>query len=416
MNEISETIVTTPTETASKQKPYMTFDCGPLSCKTDIPGLEFDFNYGIRVNVPEGNWRVKFIDRDQCLTLYDAKASATQVTSTKKYYVNFRLEIYKDEKLVLEHDLNLARKNVLIKFPTGILGDVISWFPYAQAFKHAHDCELYCAMDPKMKELFQPAYPELHFIGPEERPDNTYATYYMGIFFPCSDRVHQPLDFRITGLQKTIPYLLGLKAEEIRPVILPTSQERSIPEPYVCIAAQSTTQAKYWNNPGGWLKTIKYLKSLGYRVLCIDQKDCHGSGSRWNTIPYGAEDFTGNQPLTERVNLLYHAEFFIGLSSGLSWLAWAVGKPVVLISGFTLPFNEFYTPYRLINYHVCNGCWNDATIEFVHSDFAWCPRHKDTDQQYECSRFITPESVNHAIDRLLKNHGLQPPRKRMENA
>ena len=46
--------------------------------------------------------------------------------------------------------------------------------------------------------------------------------------------------------------------------------------------------------------------------------------------------------------------------SGLSWLAWAVGTPVVMISGFTHPTNEFATPYRVINYHACNSCWNDV--------------------------------------------------------
>jgi autotransporter strand-loop-strand O-heptosyltransferase len=43
------------------------------------------------------------------------------------------------------------------------------------------------------------------------------------------------------------------------------------------------------------------------------------------------------------VDLLRHASFFIGLGSGLSWLAWASGIPVVLISGFSLPNSEFYT-------------------------------------------------------------------------
>ncbi|MEJ0003708.1 MAG: hypothetical protein WDN30_09295 [Pararobbsia sp.] len=36
----------------------------------------------------------------------------------------------------------------------------------------------------------------------------------------------------------------------------------------------------------------------------------------------------------ERARWLKHAAFFVGLSSGLSWLAWAAGTPVVLISGF----------------------------------------------------------------------------------
>ena len=393
------------------KKPYFVIDPGPLTCKTDIAGLEFDFNYGLRVKVPEGDWRVKFTDRDAGVTLYDARASNVFVSSTKKYYINFGLEIYRGDRLVFSHDFDPRGKKVFIKFPSGTLGDVIAWFPYAQAFKHVHDCQVYVTMDEKLAAIFAPSYPDLTFIGPDNKPQDIYATYYMGIFFPCDDRVHQPVDFRIAGLQKTIPHILGLTPDEVRPIAAPRNLERVIEEPYVCIATQSTTQAKYWNNPTGWLTTIKHLKEKGYRVLCIDQKVCHGAGSRWNTIPYGAEDFTGDKPLAERVDLLHHADFFVGLSSGLSWLAWAAGKPVVMISGFTLPLNEFYTPYRLINYHVCNGCWNDGAISFDHGDFEWCPRHKNTGRQYECSRFITSEAVNRAIDRLMADYCLYPKRK-----
>lgn len=398
------------TQIKVQSTPYFFIDPGPLTCKTDIEGLEFDFNYGARVKVPEGDWRVKITDRDAGVTLFDEKVSGAMVTSVKKYFINFGLEIYLKDKLIFFHDFNPTRKRILIKYPVGTLGDIIAWFPYAQIFKYKHDCELYCEMAPEIAGLFKATYPELQFVLPDNRPHEIYATYYMGIFFPCDDRVHQPVDFRITGLQKTIPYILGISPEEVRPRIAPQNIDRIITEPYVCIASQATSQAKYWNNPTGWLNTIKHLKEKGYRVLCIDQKICHGAGSRWNTIPYGAEDFTGDLPLQERVDLLFHADFFIGLSSGLSWLAWAVGKPVLLISGFSLPLNEFYTPYRVINYHVCNGCWNDSTEEFVHSDFEWCPRHKHTDRQYECTRFITFENVNNVIDRLIKDYGFDAKR------
>lgn len=390
----------------SAKKTYSTIDPGDLTCHTNITGLSFDFNYGARVSVPEGNWHIKIKDRDMGVTLYDAPVSAAMVTSTKKFFINFRLEIYKDGRLILEHDYNAKGRKVLIKYPKGALGDNLAWFPYSQVFKYTHDCDLYCSIEKHLADILKPSYPDIKFIEPDQKLDGVYATYHMGIFFPCSDRVHQPVDFRVVGLQKNIPYILGLTPDELRPILLPKSKERMIKEPYVCIAAQSTSQAKYWNNPSGWMEIIKYLKAKGYRVLCIDREDNHGQGSRWNTIPYGAEDFTGLLPLQERIDLLYNADFFVGLSSGLSWLAWGVGKPIVMISGFTLPHNEFHTSYRVINYHVCNGCWNDSTVEFVHADFAWCPRHKDTDNQFECSRYITAECVKQKIDKLMQDYGL----------
>jgi len=145
---------------------------------------------------------------------------------------------------------------------------------------------------------------------------------------------------------------------------------------------------------------VPFLKEAGYRVICIDQKPVHGTGLVWNHIPNGAEDQTGDKLLAERARWLKHAEFYVGLSSGLSWLAWATHTPVVMISGFTHPTNEFATPYRVINYRTCNGCWTDPHLRFDHKDFLWCPRHKDTPRQFECTRLITVDHVKATLQRL----------------
>jgi len=135
------------------------------------------------------------------------------------------------------------------------------------------------------------------------------------------------------------------------------------------------------------------LRAAGYEVVCIDQKQVHGQKLTWTQIPNGARDETGDRPITERARWLKHAAFFVGNSSGLAWLAWAAGTPVVLISGFTHPNNEFETPYRVINWHACNSCWNDVRVRFDHRDYMWCPRHGGTDRQFECTRLITAAQV-----------------------
>ncbi|WP_455654095.1 autotransporter strand-loop-strand O-heptosyltransferase [Phascolarctobacterium sp.] len=393
---------------AAPTKPYMLFDAGEVRQESGIAGIKFDFNYGARVTVPQGEYRVKFIDREACLTVYDAPASGVLVTSSKKYFIDFRIEVYEKDKLIFAHDLDLKGKKVLLKFPVGILGDVLAWFPYAEVFRQKHQCELYCAMAEDMIEIIKPGYPEISFIKAEERPEGLYASYYMGIFFPCDDRVHQPVDWRLIGLHQNAAMILGVDPGEQRIRLLPQNKTRRIKEPYVCIAAQASSQAKYWNNGSGWLNVVKHLKERGYRVLCIDRENVYGMNSRFNIIPYGAEDFTGRLPLQERIDLLYHADFFVGLPSGLSWLAYGVGKPVVMISGMSLALTEFPNPYRVQNFHVCNGCWNDTRVTFDHKDFEWCPRLKGTDRQFECSRYITPEAVNKVIDRLMVDYQLKP--------
>ena len=68
-----------------------------------------------------------------------------------------------------------------------------------------------------------------------------------------------------------------------------------------------------------------------------------------------------------------------------------------MISGFSLPNTEFTTPYRIISYDVCNGCWDDVRQTFDHNDFLWCPRHKGDDHQFECTKNITSQSVINMI-------------------
>lgn len=376
-------------------------------------GIRYDFHYGCRVQVPAGAWRVRLLDIDTDVVLFDETVDDATVSSTKKYFVRFRIEVHRGDELVFEHDYDARGRRVYVRLPVGTLGDILAWFPYVDEFRREHGCAVSVSMGEALWSLFDGAYPELDYVRPEDEAEaraQSYASYYLGIFFPCDDRTHQPTDFRVSGLQKTIPYLLGLPPVELKPRIAVKDMARTIDEPYVVIAAQSSAQCKYWNHPTGWFELIKHLKSLGYRVLCIDKQHAHGQKQLWNLIPYGSEDFTGDRPLQERASLIQHADFFIGLSSGLSWLAWALGKPVVMISGFTHPMNEFETPWRVINFHACNSCWNDTSIEFDHGDFAWCPRHAGTDRQFECSRLITPQHVIRTVGRLMARHRFDPAR------
>jgi autotransporter strand-loop-strand O-heptosyltransferase len=253
--------------------------------------------------------------------------------------------------------------------------------------------------------LLRDAYPSIRFVTHEELveqklADQFYATYCLGLFFDDADNIFQPTDFRHVGLHRTAGYILGVDPTEEPPRLALPDETRPIDEPYVCIAVQSSSGCKAWNNPNGWREVVAFLKSSGYRVVCIDQKPVHGHGLMWTHIPHGAEDETGDRPLTERARWLRHAAFFVGLSSGLSWLAWAAGTPVVMISGFTHPTNEFATPYRVINWHACNSCWNDPRVRFDHKDYLWCPRHAGTSRQFECTRLITADQVIGAIKRV----------------
>jgi autotransporter strand-loop-strand O-heptosyltransferase len=367
-------------------------------------GVRFDFNDGCRVVLPEGEWQVTLRDVETGNVLFQTDIGAGTVASGKKYFVPFQVEIAQRDKspdTAFIHTYEARDREVLIQFPVGTLGDLMGWFPYAVKFQRKHGCRLTCSMSALIAPLFRDAYPEIRFVTPEEVvPERYYATYNIGLFFNDEGNAQQPCDFRHVGLHRTAGHILGVDPAEARPDIVIEDDSRPIAEPYVCIAVQSSTQCKYWNHPTGWREIVAFLKEQGYRVICIDQKATHGSGLVWNHIPHGAEDQTGDQPLAERARWLRHADFFVGLSSGLAWLAWACRTPVVMVSGFTHENNEFATPYRVINYHACNGCWNDVRHRFDHQDFFWCPRHKDTPRQFECTRLITPEQVKRTMQRI----------------
>ena len=122
----------------------------------------------------------------------------------------------------------------------------------------------------------------------------------------------------MVGLHRTAGYILGVDPAETPPRLSISDDTRPIADPYVCIAVQSSSGCKMWNNPYGWREVVAHLKGRGYRVICIDQKPVHGGGLLYASIPHGAEDETGDRPLAERARWLKHADAFIGLSSGLA--------------------------------------------------------------------------------------------------
>lgn len=374
-----------------------------------VEGIKFDFNDGIRILFPHnGNeYHVTFTDIDTGIILYsNDTVPGAYVTSVKKFYIRFRLIIHKKggTEPIFTHDFDAKDREVMIQLPVGTLGDSIGWFSYVERFQKKHQCKVICVMTPWIAAVVKDQYPDITFISPEETKNyQPYACYYMGLFFR-GNVDNQPIDFRYIGLHRTAGYILGVDPAD-EPPRFNLSAPRKIQEKYVCIACQSSSQAKYWNNPFGWAGVISFLKENGYRVICIDKERVHGAGLVWNHMPWGVEDETGDKPLQERIDLIKDADFFIGLSSGLSWLAWGCGVPVVMISGFTHPTNEFATPYRVINYHTCHSCWNDMRLDFDHFDFLWCPRHKGSDRHFECTKLISAEQVITTIKKIPNFHG-----------
>jgi len=275
---------------------------------------------------------------------------------------------------------------------SGSLGDAIAWMGIVDNFQKEKNAQV--NFYTPHKDLFQSSYPNINFYNYWEKPDASCKYHSIGCFDIDGVKWNQ------LNLQEIASKILKIDHKECRTkVSLPSNLKNNFKRKYVCIGSLSTSQAKFWNNPSGWTRVIDYLNSLGYDVVSIDKNNNIGCGEHVNYIPVNSIDKTGDLPFSERINDLYFCDFFIGLGSGLSWLAWAVGKPVVLISGFSDPISEFYTPYRVINKSVCNSCWNDPSLPFEKGNWAWCPRNKD----FECSKEITFDMVKEKIDQCIKD-------------
>ena len=345
---------------------------------------------------------INFIDKDKSEVVYALEINNNMWSCcSKKYFVNWKIEVYEkngdDKALIFSEDLNLRNKKVLVVIDSQSLGDILAYTGQIDRFQIKHGCKLdVLALNKELAEILHSSYENMNFISDLGYKEYYYAVYNVG--YPLDDwQGRNPIDPRTIPLQQVASSVLGLDFKEQKPVLTFLNSTRKNKK-YVTIATQSTAQCKYWTNEKGWETLIKYLNSKGYDVWCIDRFPSFGNQKKkMNYIPKGAIDKTGSFPLEIRMSQIYNSEFFIGLGSGLSWLAWALSKPVVLISGFSKPFAEFETPYRIINESVCNGCWNDTSLKFDKSDWMWCPRNKN----FECSSKITPEMVIEKISTLL---------------
>ena len=349
------------------------------------------------------NYYVDFIDYEDNQLIYRSEITNKMWCSpSRKFFTKWQIDIY--EKLdqqtqikVYSEKFDLAGKNVLVNLNTKSLGDIIAYIDPINRFQKKYNCKVYCiVLNNEILKSVKNNYKNINFISEDDGNVNYYASYGIGYFMEDWDK-NIGRDPRTLKLNHVPSYILGIDHEENRPV-LSFKQIDKQEKKYVCIGTQSTSQCKYWNNPDGWKTLIKYLNQKGYEVWCIDLHNSFGvHDKKMNYIPEGAIDKTGAISLEVRMAQLKNAEFFIGLGSGLSWLAWAIGIPVVLISGFSKPFAEFETPYRIINEKVCNGCWNDTEEKFDASNWMWCPKNKN----FECTSSITPEMVIEKINNLL---------------
>ena len=303
------------------------------------------------------------------------------------YFVEWKIEVYSKGELVFEHLYDAKNKKVYVHLESSAIGDTLAWFPPIEEFRKKHNCHV--IVSTFRNDMFEKIYPNIEFVARGQVVNNIKALYRLGWFY---DKDKEPILPSLVPLQKSATNILGLDYTELHSPIFFEPKERPYSEKYVCIAPSSTAGCKLWNNPTGWVELTKYLKEKGYKVVNISKDGENIEGV----------DMIEDDSMENTKNVIYHSEFMIGLSSGLSWLSWALGKHVVMISNFTEANHEFnINCTRIINQSVCNGCWNNPKFKFDKGDWYWCPEHKGTERQFECHKSITADMVINQIQHLL---------------
>ena len=320
-------------------------------------------------------FKVCFYDEHDVLQYQNTIKANHWVRLNRQWYTKWTTKVWENDKLIFNQSLNAYNKRVYIAFDSSSLGDTIAWIPYCLEFKNKHNCDV--IVSTFHNYLFESVYPELEFIKPGTSVSNIYAQYTLGWHY---DLDKEPALPNTIPLQQTATNILGLDYQEIKPRIA-FIPRNNLYGKYVTIATNSTAGCKFWTKEG-WQEVINHLVKEGYKVINVSKEK----------NPFDNCTQIEDYSMDNTINTIYYSEFFIGLSSGLSWLAWGLGLPVVMIANFTEEDHEFKC-IRITNTNVCHGCWNDANEKFDKGDWDWCPRHKNTPRHFECHRGISSNDV-----------------------
>ena len=312
---------------------------------------------------------------------------------SRHWWTEWTVKLYTDDRLVHSERLSLEDKALTINMASSSLGDTIAFMGQLHAVMYTHKPKRLYVKTHKPWLFDEQWYSErgIEFIDHTEPDQGALMT--VGVFYTMEEpwqRHEHKYDWRQIALGKIAADRIGVEFTEQRPHLaarfLIKNQDKK--RASIVIATQSTAKAKYWNNPTGWQETIDWCNQKDIRVL---------HASKEGTELTGIEQLP--EPLEAVALAINNADMFIGISSGLSWFAWALGAKVTVISGFTDPYVEFADATYVNNHQVCHGCWGWDT--FDKGDWNWCPRWKGTPREFECTKTIGSERVIDIINKDL---------------
>jgi autotransporter strand-loop-strand O-heptosyltransferase len=346
----------------------------------------------------KADYTVEFIDNKTGKIIYSTQIGNNMWSRCSiEYFTEWKICIYENGKLWNEYLYSANNKRVYISLDSKALGDSLAWFPYVEEFRKKHNCQIVTSTF--MNDMFREKYPNIEFVNPGTEVHNLYAMYTVGIFYGADGNINlhkNPIDPKTQTMQKMCSDILGLDFIEVKPKIKEIKTKIDSGLKQVCIGIHGTAQPKFWNNPEGWQAVVDWLNDKGYTVKLLSKE---GDNYMGNKLPSGILKHP-NGPIELVMDEMKKSKAFIGIGSGLSWLSWALDVPTVLISGFSYKWAEMQDCVRIgAPQGKCEGCFNRLRLD--PSDWSWCPDHKGTDRQFECTKSISSYQVIKELEKFL---------------
>ena len=309
----------------------------------------------------------------------------------KEYYIPWIIKI--DGKIV--HKFNVEGKKVKISFDSKSVGDTLAWMPHVLEFQKIYNCRV--CVSSFHNEWFKKleAYKDIKFIKPDTSYE-AYVQYKIGWFKTngkWDNGLKNPIQANTIPLIKSITDILNVPYRELNHGIDFKPSKRPIKEKYICIGPRSTAGIKEWPYKN-WKELATKLSKKGYKIVNLSYEGFEGK----NIINKKELDW----PTTW--NYMHHAEVFIGLGSGLSWVNWALNKHTIMINNF-IPYGYEFTNNltKIENHSVNNNVWSNPHYVFDAGDWDWDPEYQGTEKQHIAQKSITVKQVYTSVIDYLKN-------------
>lgn len=370
-----------------------------------------------------------YLKMDKCPSDEDEKLFALEIisdslTTKKKFWTNkvdesflwnslynpltekVKINAYENDVIVETHNVSLQEKNIAFTIPYGIhyggFGDTFSIMNCLRRFKEVNNCNIFISTG-EMNDFFSSITDDFTFIqiikNDKHQNNNLYLygdntainniDYHFEVWVEHSDSVVR----RTHYYQRWLDFLGIPNEQPLKPTLkeIPPISE-NIPKPYICFSEFASMPSKMWHYENGWQELVDYFVDKGYTMVSISFEN----SSLSNIVDLSGDEYS----FLHRLSTLKDSEFYIGMDSGLSWMANFIDKHCCLIYGSSeeeFSFQDNVTKIGLSEDDYCRGCLEDVTVLRSWENMATCFYRKS----FECTRLLTTEIVITKIEETI---------------